>query len=77
MAESEELKSLLMKVKEESEKIGLKLNIQKTQILSSGPITSWDIDGRTMETVTDFKAGCPLTINKSITKLDYIKIKIS
>ena len=55
MAESEEqLKSLLMKVKEESEKIGLKLNIQKTKIMASGPITSWQIDGETMETVTDF-----------------------
>ena len=55
MAESdEELKSLLMKVKEESEKVGLKLNIQKTQIMASGPITSWQIDGETMETVTDF-----------------------
>ena len=55
MAESEEeLKSLLMKVKEESEKVDLKLNIQKTKIMSSGPITSWQIDGETMETVTDF-----------------------
>ena len=55
MAESEgELKSLLMKVKEESEKSGLKLNIQKTKIMASGPITSWQIDGETMETVTDF-----------------------
>ena len=55
MAESEEeLKSLLMKVKEESEKTGLKLNIQKTKIMASGPITSWQIDGETMETVTDF-----------------------
>ena len=54
MAESEELKSLLMKVKEESEKIGLKLNIQKTKIMASGPITSWQIDGETMETVADF-----------------------
>ena len=53
-AESEELKSLLMKVKEESEKVGLKLNIQKTKIMASGPITSWQIDGETMETVTDF-----------------------
>ena len=54
-AESEEeLKSLLMKVKEESEKVGLKLNIQKTNIISSGPITSWQIDGETMETVTDY-----------------------
>ena len=55
MAESEEeLKSLLMKVKEKSEKAGLKLNIQKTKIKTSGPITSWEIDGETMETVTDF-----------------------
>ena len=57
MAESEELKSLLMKVKEESEKVGLKLNIQKTKIMASGPITSWKIDGETMETVTDFILG--------------------
>ena len=55
MAESEEeLKRLLMEVKEESEKVGLKLNIQKTEIMASGPITSWQIDGQTMETVTDF-----------------------
>ena len=54
MAESEELKSLLMKVKEESEKVGLKLNIQKTKIMSSGPNTSWQIDGETVETVSDF-----------------------
>ena len=54
MAESEELKSLLMKVKEESEKVGLKLNIQKTKIMASGPITSWQIDGETVETVADF-----------------------
>ena len=55
MAESEEeLKSLLMKVKEKSEKVGLKLNIQKTQIMASGPITSWEIDGETVETVSDF-----------------------
>ena len=54
MAESEELKSLLMKVKEESEKVGLKVNIQKTKIMACGPITSWQIDGETMERVTDF-----------------------
>ena len=54
MAESEELKSLLMKVKEESEKVGLKLNIQKTNIMASGPITWWEIDGETVETVSDF-----------------------
>ena len=58
MAESEEeLKSLLMKVKEESEKVGLKLNIQKTNIMASGPITSWQIDGETVETVSDFNFG--------------------
>ena len=54
MAESEELKSLLMKVKEEGEKVGLKLNIQKTKIMASSPITSWQIDGETVETVADF-----------------------
>ena len=54
MAESKELKSLMMKVKEESEKVGLKLNIQKTKIVASGPITSWQTDGETMETVSDF-----------------------
>ena len=54
MAESKELKSLLMKVKEESEKVGLKFNIQKTKIMASGPITSWEIDGETVETVSDF-----------------------
>ena len=54
MAENEELKSLLMKVKEENGKIGLKLKIQKTKIMASGPITSWQIDGETLETVTDF-----------------------
>ena len=58
MAESEEeLESLLMKVKEESEKVGLKLNIQKTKIMTSGPITSWEIDGETVETVSDFILG--------------------
>ena len=60
MAESEvELKSLLMKVKEESEKVGLKLNIQKTKIMASGPITSWEIAGETVETVSDFILGAP------------------
>ena len=54
MAESEELKNILMKVKEESEKAGLKLNIKKTEIMAFGPITSWQIDGETMEAVTDF-----------------------
>ena len=57
MAKSEELKSLLMKVKEESEKVGLKLNIQKTKIMASGPITSWQIDEETVETVSDFILG--------------------
>ena len=62
MAESEEeLKSLLMKVKEESEKAGLKLGIQKTKIMASGPITSWQIDGETKETVTDFTLGSKIT----------------
>ena len=89
MAESEEgLKSLLMKVKEESEKVGLKLNIQKTKIMASGPITSWKIDGETMETVTDFILGgskitadgdcshqinrCLLLRRKAMTNLDSI-----
>ena len=63
MAESkEELKSLLMKLKEESEKVGLKLNIQKTKIMASDPITSWQIDGETMETVTDFILGAPKSL---------------
>ena len=62
MAESEELKSLLMKVKEESEKFGLKLNIQKTKIMASGPITSWQIYGETVKTVTDFILGAPKSL---------------
>ena len=63
MAESEEeLKSLLMKMKEESEKAGLKLNIQKTKIMASGPITSWQIDGETMETVTEFFSWAPKSL---------------
>ena len=62
MAESvEELKSLLMKVKEESEKVGLKLNLQKTKIMASGPITSWEVDGETVETVSDFFWGSKIT----------------
>ena len=89
MAESEEeLKSLLMKVKEESEKVGLKLNIQKTEIMASGPITSWEIDGETVETVSDFILGgskitvdgdysheikrCLLLGRKAMTNLDSI-----
>ena len=64
MAESEEeLKSLLMKVKEESEEVGLKLNNQKTKIIPSDPITSWEIDGETMETVTDFILGTPKSLH--------------
>ena len=89
MAESkEELKSLLMKVKEESEKVGLKLNIQKTKIMASGPITSWQIDGETVKTVTDFIflgskitvdgdcsheiKGCLLLGRKAMTNLDSV-----
>ena len=88
MAESEELKHLLMKVKEQSEKVGLKLSIQKTEIMASGPITSWKTDGETMETVTDFILGgskitadgdcsheikrCLLFGRKVMTKLDSI-----
>ena len=61
-AETEELKSLLMKVKLESEKVGLKLNIQKTKIMASGPITTWEIDGETVETVSDFIFGSPKSL---------------
>ena len=64
MAESEELKNLLMKVKEESEKVGLKLNIQKTKIMASSSITSWQIDGETMETMTDFILGAAKSLQK-------------
>ena len=74
MAESEEeLKSLLMKVKEESEKVGLKLNIQKTKIMASGPITAWEIDGETVETVVDFIFGAPKSLQRVIAamKLKY------
>ena len=64
MAESEEeLKSLLMKVKDESEKVGLKLNIQRTKIMASGPIASWQIDGETVETVRDFILGSKITVD--------------
>ena len=70
MAErEEELKSLLMKVKVESEKVGLELNIQKTKIMASGPITSWQIDGETMETVTDFILGAPKSLQMVITAM--------
>ena len=71
MAESEELKSLLMKVKEESEKVGLKLNSQKTKIMASGPITSWQIDGETVKTVTDFIFG-----GSKITEMVTIAMKL-
>ena len=72
MAESkEELKSLLMKVKEESEKVGLNLNIQKTKLMASGPITSWEIDGETVETVADFNFGAP----KSLMVIAAMKLK--
>ena len=73
MAESEELKSLLMKVKEESEKVGLKLNIQKMKIMASGPITSWQIDGETVEPVADFILGAPksLQMMNAAMKLKY------
>ena len=70
IAESEEeLKSLLMKVKEESEKVGLKLNIQKTKIMASSPITSWEIDGETVETVSDFVFGAPKSLQMVIAAL--------
>ena len=66
MAETEELKSLLMKVKEESEKVGLKVNIQKTKIMASGPITSWEIHGETVETVSDFIYWAPKSLQMVI-----------
>ena len=70
MAESEEeLKSLLMKVKEESKKVGLKLNIQKTEIMASGPITSWEIDGETVETVSDFIFWAPKSLQMVTTAM--------
>ena len=76
MAESEEeLKSLLMKVKEKSEEAGLKLNMQKTKIMASGPITSWQIDGKTMETVTDFILGAPKSL-QMVTAAMKLKKKI-
>ena len=71
MAESEELKSLLMKVKEESEKVGLKLNIQKAKIMASSPITSWQIDGETLEAVSDFIfLGSKITADGDCIQLD-------
>ena len=70
MAESaEELKILLMKVKEETQKVGLKLNIQKTKIMASGPITSWQIDGETMQTVTDIIFGAPNSLQMVTTAM--------
>ena len=75
MAESkEELKSLLMKVKEESEKVGLKLNIQKTKVMASSPITSWQIDGKTVETLTDYFGGAPKSLQMVVAamKLKYV-----
>ena len=71
LAESRELKSLLMKVKEESEKVGLKLNIQKTTIMVSGPITSWEIDGETVETVSDFILGAPKSLQMVIAAMKW------
>ena len=85
MAESEELKSLLMKVKEESEKVDLKLNIQKTKIIASGPIISWLIDGKTVETVSDFILGgskitvdgnCSHQIKRRLFLVRKVKIKL-
>ena len=73
MAEIKEVKSLLMKVKEESEEAGLKLNTQKTKIMASGPITSWPIDGETMETVTDFILGGALKSLQMITVVMKLK----
>ena len=69
MAESEELKSLLMKVKEDSEKVGLKLNIQKTKIMASGPIFLWEVDGKTVEAVSDFIFGAPKSPQMVITAI--------
>ena len=66
IAESEEQLKILLKVKEESEKVGLKLNIQKTNIMASGPITSWEIDGETVETVSDFILGAPILLQMVI-----------
>ena len=71
MAESEELKSLLMKMKEESEKVGLKLNIQETKIKASGPITSWQIDGETVETVADFVFWAPKSLRMVIAAMKW------
>ena len=70
MAESETLKSLLMKVKKKSEKVGLKLNIEKTKIMASGPITSWEIDGETVETVSDFIFWAPRSLQMVIAAMN-------
>ena len=70
MAESEELKSLFIKVKEEREKVGLKLNIQKTKIMASGPMTSWEIDGETMETVADLIFWAPKSLKMVIATIN-------
>ena len=77
MAEKEELKSLLMKVKEENEKVGFKLNIHKTKIMASGPITSWQIDGETVQTVTDFIFGAPKSLQMvtAAISIDFIDIE--
>ena len=76
MAESEEeLKSLLMKVKEESEKVGLKLNIQKTKIMASGPITSWQTDGENVEAVTDFLSWAPKSLQLVTAALKFLEKK--
>ena len=72
MAENKDLKNLLMKVKEEGEKVGLKLNIQKTKIMASGPITSWQIDGETVQTVTDFIVLAPKSL-RTVTKAMKLK----
>ena len=69
MAERKELKSLLMKVKEETKKVGLKLNIQKTEIMASGPITAWQTDGETVETMTDFILGCSKILQRVTTAM--------
>ena len=71
MAESKEQKSLLMKLKEESEKVGLKINIQKTKIMASGPITSWEIDGETVETVSDFIFWAPKSVQMVIAAMKF------
>ena len=83
MTESEEeLKSLLMKVKEESEKVGLKLSIQKTKIMASGPITSWQTDGETLETVADFIWGAPKSLQmviqfSSVQSLSHVRLFVT